>query len=80
MTAPSHDAAVQRQFSPQASAYLTSAVHAQGEDLRQMTAIPPQPVKTHFEIQEDGSFASDTAVFVVRKAAAHTTDVLSTFR
>lgn len=39
MTAPSHDAAVQRQFSPQASAYLTSAVHAQGEDLKQMAGI-----------------------------------------
>ncbi|AIT26553.1 class I SAM-dependent methyltransferase [Bordetella holmesii] len=39
MTAPSHDAAVQRQFSPQASAYLTSAVHAQGEDLKQIAGI-----------------------------------------
>ncbi|AZY50405.1 class I SAM-dependent methyltransferase [Bordetella avium] len=38
MTAPSHDAAVQRQFSPQASAYLTSAVHAQGEDLKEMAS------------------------------------------
>lgn len=36
---PTHDAAVERQFSPRASAYLTSAVHAQGEDLLQMAAI-----------------------------------------
>lgn len=39
MTTPSHDDAVQRQFSPRAQAYLTSAVHAQGEDLRQMAEI-----------------------------------------
>ncbi|WP_171963053.1 class I SAM-dependent methyltransferase [Bordetella trematum] len=39
MTTPSHDDAVQRQFSPRAEAYLTSAVHAQGEDLRQMAEI-----------------------------------------
>ncbi|KOF52260.1 SAM-dependent methyltransferase [Achromobacter sp. DMS1] len=34
-----HDDAVQRQFSPQARAYLASAVHAQGEDLRQIADI-----------------------------------------
>ena len=39
MTASTHDDAVHRQFSPQATAYLNSAVHAQGEDLRQMAAI-----------------------------------------
>jgi len=35
----SHDAAIDRQFSPQAAAYLTSAVHAQGEDLQQLASI-----------------------------------------
>ncbi|OZI68883.1 class I SAM-dependent methyltransferase [Bordetella genomosp. 1] len=39
MTHPTHDAAVERQFSPQAQAYLTSAVHAQGADLLQMADI-----------------------------------------
>lgn len=39
MTSPTHDAAVDRQFSPQAAAYLKSAVHAQGEDLQQMANI-----------------------------------------
>ncbi|KNY08329.1 SAM-dependent methyltransferase [Achromobacter piechaudii] len=39
MTASTHDAAVDRQFSPRATAYLTSAVHAQGEDLLQMAGI-----------------------------------------
>ena len=39
MTRPTHDAAVERQFSPQAHAYLTSAVHAQGADLLQMADV-----------------------------------------
>ena len=42
MTASTHDDAVHRQFSPQATAYLNNAVHAQGEDLRQMAASPPR--------------------------------------
>jgi ubiquinone/menaquinone biosynthesis C-methylase UbiE len=39
MTVATHDAAVDRQFSPRAQAYLTSTVHAQGEDLAQLAAI-----------------------------------------
>ena len=35
----SHDAVVSEQFSPQAQSYLTSAVHAQGEDLTQLARI-----------------------------------------
>ncbi|GLK95657.1 S-adenosyl-L-methionine-dependent methyltransferase Phc [Achromobacter xylosoxidans] len=42
MTSTTHDAAVDRQFSPRATAYLTSAVHAQGEDLLQMADIAAQ--------------------------------------
>lgn len=33
---PTHDEHVDRQFGPAAAAYLTSAVHAQGDDLRQV--------------------------------------------
>ncbi|WP_144632424.1 class I SAM-dependent methyltransferase [Bordetella genomosp. 13] len=39
MTTNTHDAAVDRQFGPQAAAYLASTVHAQGEDLRQLAAL-----------------------------------------
>lgn len=35
----SHDSVVSDQFSPQAQSYLTSAVHARGEDLEQLAAI-----------------------------------------
>jgi SAM-dependent methyltransferase len=39
---PSHDALVVQQFGSQASAYVTSLVHAAGDDIRQLTAsIPP---------------------------------------
>lgn len=39
MSAHSHDEHVTSQFSPQAHAYLTSAVHAQGEDLDRMASL-----------------------------------------
>ncbi|WP_459616793.1 class I SAM-dependent methyltransferase [Bordetella sp. 2513F-2] len=39
MHAPTHDDVVDQQFSPRAEAYLASAVHAQGEDLRQMAGL-----------------------------------------
>lgn len=39
MTSASHDDAVDRQFGPRAHAYLTSAVHAQGEDLQQLAEL-----------------------------------------
>ena len=35
----SHDSLVAEQFGPRAHSYLTSAVHAQGEDLEQLAAI-----------------------------------------
>jgi ubiquinone/menaquinone biosynthesis C-methylase UbiE len=35
----SHNAVVSNQFSPRAHSYLTSAVHAHGEDLEQMAAL-----------------------------------------
>lgn len=39
MTTENHDAIVSRQFSPRAHSYLTSAVHAGGEDLEQMARL-----------------------------------------
>lgn len=39
MNAHSHNEHVNSQFGPQAHAYLTSAVHAQGEDLEQMASL-----------------------------------------
>jgi ubiquinone/menaquinone biosynthesis C-methylase UbiE len=39
MTAQGHDDLVAAQFGPQASAYVSSTVHAQGDDLRQLAAI-----------------------------------------
>ena len=39
-TSALHDDAVDRQFSPGAAAYLTSAVHAQGEDSGRWPASP----------------------------------------
>jgi ubiquinone/menaquinone biosynthesis C-methylase UbiE len=38
-TANNHNAIVESQFSPRANAYLTSAVHANGEDLEQMAGL-----------------------------------------
>jgi SAM-dependent methyltransferase len=35
----SHDTVVKNQFSPRAEAYVTSAVHAQGEDLEHLAAL-----------------------------------------
>ena len=39
MTAKSHESVVTGQFGPRASAYVASAVHAQGEDLQGLAAI-----------------------------------------
>lgn len=39
MTTENHNAIVSAQFSPQAQAYLASAVHAAGEDLEQMAKL-----------------------------------------
>lgn len=39
MTTENHDAIVSSQFSPRAHSYLTSAVHAGGEDLEQMVRV-----------------------------------------
>jgi ubiquinone/menaquinone biosynthesis C-methylase UbiE len=45
-TSPAHAESVERSFGPRASAYLSSAVHAQGEDLaalRSLVASTPAP-------------------------------------
>ncbi len=39
MTVDRHDNLVARQFSPQAAAYVTSAVHAEGDDLRELADL-----------------------------------------
>jgi SAM-dependent methyltransferase len=39
MTEDRHDRLVESQFSPRAAAYVTSAVHAQGEDLQQLAEL-----------------------------------------
>ena len=39
MTAENHDSLVETQFSTQASAYITSAVHAEGEDLHELAEL-----------------------------------------
>jgi SAM-dependent methyltransferase len=39
MSKSSHEAVVAGQFGPQAAAYVTSAVHAQGEDLQQLVGL-----------------------------------------
>ncbi|WP_410505434.1 hypothetical protein [Klebsiella pneumoniae] len=95
MTTRSHHDNVEKQFGSQASAYLTSAVHASGRDLQRLAerlADFPQAkvldmgcgplveairlyqqsasaeVKAYFELQEDGSFTSDTILFEAHKA------------
>ncbi len=51
MTTETHDAIVNQQFSPQAQAYLQSAVHAQGSDLDDMAQqVGQQPRATALDL------------------------------
>jgi SAM-dependent methyltransferase len=68
----SHEAVVNAQFSPQARAYLTSAVHARGEDLDQLARIVgPRPEAIALDL---GCGAGHTAFLLaplVRKVVAY---------
>ncbi|CAM4373056.1 SAM-dependent methyltransferase [Bordetella tumbae] len=66
----SHDAAVERQFSPQAAAYLTSSVHAQGEDLQQLASLARgQPTARVLDLGCGGGHVS----FLVAPLVQHVT-------
>ncbi|MDQ8035965.1 MAG: class I SAM-dependent methyltransferase [Pedobacter sp.] len=70
MNNPSHDSNVTRQFGEQAEAYLSSQVHAQGEDLTQLATL----VKGHTTAQVlDLGCGAGHVAFHVAAAVAHVT-------
>jgi ubiquinone/menaquinone biosynthesis C-methylase UbiE len=67
-----HDALVTEQFGPQANAYLTSAVHAQGEDLAQFAAIVGmRPEAFAMDLGFGGGHVSFLLAPLVRKVVAY---------
>ncbi len=68
----SHDALVTEQFGPQAQSYLTSAVHAQGEDLAQFAAIVgSRPEAFALDLGCGGGHVSFLLAPLVRKVVAY---------
>ena len=68
----SHDALVTEQFGPQAQAYLASAVHAQGEDLRQLAAmIGSRPEALALDLGFGGGHVSFLLAPLMRKVVAY---------
>jgi SAM-dependent methyltransferase len=68
----SHDALVTEQFGPQAQSYLTSAVHAQGEDLGQFAAIVgSRPEALALDLGCGGGHVSFLLAPLVRKVVAY---------
>ncbi len=75
-----HNAVVTGQFGPQASAYLTSANHAQGADLEQlasdraMTLAPPYPALDQAVTEAQGAAdASATRIAALQRGLAPAT-------
>lgn len=72
MPQQSHDALVTEQFGPQANAYLTSAVHAKGEDLAQFAAIVgSRPDAYAMDLGFGGGHVSFLLAPLVRKVVAY---------
>jgi len=68
----SHEAVVSDQFSPQAQSYLTSAVHAQGEDLEQLARIVGvRPQVLALDLGCGGGHASFLLAPLVRQVVAY---------
>jgi ubiquinone/menaquinone biosynthesis C-methylase UbiE len=68
----SHDAVVSEQFSPQAQSYLTSAVHAQGEDLTQLARIVgARPETLALDLGCGGGHVSFLLAPLVQKVVAY---------
>ena len=67
-----HDALVTEQFGPRANAYLTSAVHAQGEDLDQFIAlVGSRPEAYAMDLGFGGGHVSFALAPLVRKVVAY---------
>lgn len=72
MQGRSHDAVVSDQFSPQAQAYLASAVHARGEDLEQLARmVGDRPEALALDLGCGGGHASFLLAPRVRKVVAY---------
>lgn len=68
----SHEAVVSDQFSPQAQSYLTSAVHARGEDLEQLAGIVGlRPQAVALDLGCGGGHASFVLAPLVRQVVAY---------
>ncbi|WP_145483283.1 class I SAM-dependent methyltransferase [Yersinia aldovae] len=68
----SHKDAVERQFGDQANAYLTSAVHAQGNDLQRLMALlQPHGDARLLDLGCGAGHASFTAAAVVKEVVAY---------
>jgi len=72
MSERNHDAVVSEQYSPQAQAYLTSAVHAQGEDLAQLARIVgARPQSLALDLGCGGGHAAFLLAPLVKKVVAY---------
>lgn len=68
----SHDAVVSEQFGPQAQSYLTSAVHAQGEDLTHLArVVGARPEALALDLGCGGGHASFLLSPLVQKVVAY---------
>lgn len=68
----SHDALVVEQFGAQAQSYLSSAVHAQGEDLKQFAAfVGRRPDAFALDLGSGGGHVSFLLAPLVRKVVAY---------
>lgn len=72
MNSNSHNDAVDRQFGAQASAYLTSAVHAQGNDLQRLgRLLAAHPQAQVLDLRCGAGHASFTAAAQVSQVVAY---------
>jgi SAM-dependent methyltransferase len=71
MTAKSHEAVIVAQFGPRAAAYVASAVHAEGEDLRDLAAlVRSRPNARVLDLGSGGGHVSFTAAVHAREVVA----------
>ena len=72
MTADRHDSLVESQFSPQAAAYVTSAVHAEGDDLRELAdLVRDRPDARVLDLGCGGGHVSFRLAPLVREVVAY---------
>ena len=72
MSERNHEAVVNEQYSPRALAYLTSAVHAQGEDLAQLSHIVgARPDSLALDLGCGGGHAAFLLAPLVKKVVAY---------